>query len=363
MRPLLNALFTPFQPVREKPKSIVSFNLMRGAALFFMICIHVLQTYGNQAVQNSMFGTVIMLLGSLPAAPVFMLLMGFFMICTPHRPLRVRVRRGLLIFLAGYGLNALRFGLPVGLAILGGAQNLDLGEYTFLELFLIVDILPFAGAAYIILSLVQHYFRRPIYWLVLMVILIFGAIPLRLITPVSEFGRYLGNFIWGIDHVGDFPFFPWAAVPLAGMLLGILYINRKSDTSFFRTFHISGLALVLFGVAGYLLFDGEILTYSRLRITEVFMAIGWVGLWHLPFYLWAGKRHKKDLLANLMIFGSRNLTIAYFLHWTLIGWGVLLIEMNSFTVVPVILLMHLFSVLTLVPVALWRRRKAPLISR
>jgi len=137
---------------------LLSIDLARGLAVFFMIAVHTLEVFANQEVKNSVFGQIISFLGGPPAAPVFMTLMGFSFIYSSKSELKPKLVRGFKIFLSGYVLNILRGVIPFTLA-----TNLKLdvvkafpiekfNEYTILTT---VDILQFAGIALMIMAIIQ----------------------------------------------------------------------------------------------------------------------------------------------------------------------------------------------------------------
>jgi uncharacterized membrane protein len=95
---------------------LLSIDLARGLAVFFMIAVHTLEVFANQEVKNSVFGQIISFLGGPPAAPVFMTLMGFSFIYSSKSALKPKLLRGFKIFLSGYVLNIFRGVIPFILA-------------------------------------------------------------------------------------------------------------------------------------------------------------------------------------------------------------------------------------------------------
>ena len=95
---------------------LLSIDLARGLAVFFMIAVHTLEVFANQEVKNSVLGQIISFLGGPPAAPVFMTLMGFSFIYSSKSELKPKLLRGFKIFLSGYVLNIFRGVIPFILA-------------------------------------------------------------------------------------------------------------------------------------------------------------------------------------------------------------------------------------------------------
>ena len=98
-------------------KRLLSIDLARGLAVFFMIAVHTLEVFASPEVINSVFGQIIEFFGGPPAAPVFMTLMGFSFIYSTKSGLKPKLLRGFKIFLAGYLLNIIRGVVPFTLSV------------------------------------------------------------------------------------------------------------------------------------------------------------------------------------------------------------------------------------------------------
>ncbi len=340
----------PAPPTR--PARIVAFDLARGAAVVFMILIHVLNLISTEALEHhTRFGRVVSLLGSTPAAPVFMLLMGASFVLAPPRSTRAGIGRGLQLLATGYALNLARFVAPLALArsldptaAIPHAQN-GLLAYAF-----IIDILQFAGLAYIVLTLLHA--RRARSWAV-------GAllVEVALVSPylwgrfadVPVVGR-LADLLWGSrGELVAFPLFPWLAYPLAGYLLG-QWLQRAPgagiDHFFSRLLRVALPLLVAGGLwtatdPTYHLGD-----YWHTGPGGIAASIGFIGVW-----LW-GWHHlsrwvRGTSVEALLLFGSRNVTTIYLIQWTLIGWLTLLTGYKTAGLTATLLWMVLALVVSL----------------
>ena len=144
--------------VTTQTNRLLSIDLARGMAVFFMIAIHTLEVFANPEVKNSIFGQIIEFLGGPPAAPVFMTLMGFSFIYSRKSELKPKLLRGFKIFLTGYILNIIRGVIPFTLSTY---LNMDIAKTFQIEplnaytIFTIVDILQFAGIALMIMAIIQ----------------------------------------------------------------------------------------------------------------------------------------------------------------------------------------------------------------
>jgi surface polysaccharide O-acyltransferase-like enzyme len=146
--------------VTTQNNRLLSIDLARGLAVFFMIAVHTLEVFASEEVKNSVFGQIIEFFGGPPAAPVFMTLMGFSFMYSRKSELKPRLLRGFKIFLSGYILNIIRGVIPFTLSTqleMDIAKTFPLekiNEYTILT---IVDILQFAGIALMIMALIQEF--------------------------------------------------------------------------------------------------------------------------------------------------------------------------------------------------------------
>lgn len=311
-------------------KKIDSFHIVRGLAVLFMIAQHIIIMYSSPATTKSFFGESILLLGTAPAAPIFMFIMGLFFIYSAPKTMIQNICRGLKLIALGYILNFLRFTVPLSLAL---ATNLcttkDLLPNTMMSLFFTVDILQFAGVAVILMTLVSALFKKPLSW----------GLLACLTTIISPFlwGKssnitalnILFDLFWGKGVHIDFPIFPWIAYPLIGMLFGHLFLKTQRQKNIFTLMLKTGLTLVVFGtIISLSSIEYHFGDYHRSGIGGVLFIMGFILIW-LPFFEWLSKKFKKNLIFDYLTFLSKNITYIYIIQWLLIGWGVLIFDTNK----------------------------------
>ena len=74
-------------------------DILRGAAVILMIQIHITEVFATDSFREGFFGQLSLFLGGVPAAPVFMVLMGWYAVSRLEvAPLMLR---GLMVFFAG----------------------------------------------------------------------------------------------------------------------------------------------------------------------------------------------------------------------------------------------------------------------
>ena len=91
-------------------------DITRGLAVLFMIAVHTLMEFGDPVFKESPLGTVIDFLGSPPAAPVFMFLLGAGLVYSRKGTPRELLNRGLRLLALGYVLSLAYIGLPAYVA-------------------------------------------------------------------------------------------------------------------------------------------------------------------------------------------------------------------------------------------------------
>lgn len=192
-------------------------DIARGFAVFGMFtqhCMVVHEVSGGEG--DSLLANLFVLLGTAPAAPVFMLLMGAYLIKSKAST-RQTIWRGIKLLILGFTLNLLRFTLPLLTAIsFYGIDSLNLAEgETLISLMFSVDIFQLAGLSLIFCTLIKRIAdqKNTIPLLILIVLL---ASPFLW----GRFGsNLLSNLFWGEATTVYFPFFPWIVYPLLGMYL------------------------------------------------------------------------------------------------------------------------------------------------
>lgn len=184
-------------------------DLARGLAIVFMVLQHVQLLFAVGSGEDSALGATFLLLGTAPAAPVFMVAMGFLFGSSARTGVRSGVVRGLQLFALGYALNLLRFVLP--LLVRGDQQAIEVFGGTWCGPFFEIDILRLAGLTLIVLGPVKRYVRDP---RVVLALAVAVATVAPLLWGVGG-GSVVLDPLWGLGEWVSFPLFPWLAITLA----------------------------------------------------------------------------------------------------------------------------------------------------
>jgi uncharacterized membrane protein len=335
--------FGPLQTVGGRLRFL---DLARGIAIVLMVLQHVQIVFVADFGAGSTLGTVFLVLGTAPAAPVFMVSMGLLFGTSPRAGVLSGLRRGIALFLLGYVLNLVRFTVP---ALVGDdtplAQALGSPWTPLLE----VDVLQLAGLSLMVLGVVKRCVRGA--WLVVALAAAVAAVA-PLLWGLGD-TPWLDP-LWGVGEWTSFPLFPWLAYPLLGLALARFTFRASSAWAVMRAWALSGLAclaaggalVLLAGDAGGILAIGD---YFRSGLPVQLVLAGFVLLW-LPVLWWLDRQLSWRLVPRYLTSLSRHLTIVYLVQWLLIGWLALalgVVDQPSWLAtllgVPVLVASHLLA--------------------
>lgn len=343
--------------VTTQENRLMSIDLARGLAVFFMIAVHTLDVFACQEVKNSVLGQIIEFLGGPPAAPVFMTLMGFSFIFSRKSALKPKLFRGIKIFLAGYLLNILRGVIPFTLSTyfqLDILKTIPLEKLNVYTILTIVDILQFAGIALMIMALLQE-FKINSYILLLSAFLISMFSPyiwgLKLNLSVIDL---VTELFWGdqpiefgfIDNKIAFPVFPWLSFPLLGMFLGNRIKNSKDPNITFKYFGIIGILVLFIGVfISHSNIDYHFNDYYHSRQGGMLFMCGFVIFWLYLNKLILDKVPMNKLF-ELLFRWSKGVTNIYFVQWIIIIWSIGFFGINKSNIAITTLLILIFTLVS-----------------
>jgi uncharacterized membrane protein len=305
----------------QPAKRIKFLDVTRGLAIFFMIMQHAMIIFEQNSGEDSILGMTILLSGTAPAAPLFLLIMGIFLGRLKSVNLRQGIVRGIKLLALGYGLNVIRFVLPLMLVEDHGIL-LDNNE-SAISLFFVFDILQLAGVCLILLSILKKYVPWAVTWPVL-------AGGIAIISPL----------VWNTGEHVFFPLFPWIVYPLVGMFYGRFLIGCKDMRILMKNTSGTGLLLMIVGGLTFLLPENNIFVvgdYFRSGPGIHLLILGFVFIWLSLFWLLTERLSENSVL-RILCFWSKNVTVIYIVQWVLIGWSGLLLGYNKQTAVHAVLI-------------------------
>jgi len=287
-------------------------DLLKGVAVILMIQVHLMELFAHQDIYDSIVGKISLFLGGMPAAPVFMLVMGYY-VAKSKKTFAQSIIRGLKIILLGFTLN-IGLNLHLLINIATGIIDVDPLPYIFG-----VDILFLAGLSIIGLSLLKfiRFYQFLFYSIVLILIFIIQFVFKNRLDSYSE--NYLLAFIYGEGTWWSyFPFIPWFAYPLTGFV----FYKLEQNLSYFIQKNIIYIFIVyLIVVILFIDYGSKISTDLELYyhhnyvffIYTTFFLIAWSAM---AYYL-TGK-YSNTILNYIEWFG-KYVTAAYVIQWLIIG--------------------------------------------
>jgi hypothetical protein len=286
-------------------------DLLKGFAVLLMIQVHITENFLKLNLHEETFGVVSFFLGGTPAAPVFMMVMGYFL--SVKKNLMYYIERGTILFLGGILLN---IGLNFYYLILY-FQNQIIDENPLKYIFG-VDILPFAGLSLIIIGLLKEVFNDKFYFYLLTALLIaFISDYLPTLPDNSNpWLQYIFSFVYGCSEWSYFPLFPWLFYPLVGFSFKL--ISEKSSIKNVNQIVIVALVIVLsFAYPSFhkvIVLDDYYHHGIMLAVWNSAFIIVWLFLINkLENYF-----GKTSLLIYIKWIG-KNVTPVYVFQWLLIG--------------------------------------------
>lgn len=306
-------------------------DISKGLAVIFMIAVHVLEVFSVESCRESSGGFIVEFFGTGLAATVFMFLLGVGIIYSNNSEPKKLIKRGIVILLMGYVLNILRGSIPciVENLIKGEAINTNIALYEFIK----IDILQFAGLVFIFFGIIKYLnlSKKAIFILVILMVSMNLLVPHMI--PNNIISKAFTGLIWGSSEISYFPFITWIIYPVAGYIWGgylIRCINLKRfyKLNLFNSAWIFALSFYL--VVIELKIDiGTVEAYGyyhhHILGSVVFLSllIFWISI------IYFMKKFIPKTLMNILERCSRNVTKIYFIHWCLIGWLTLFIEVNT----------------------------------
>lgn len=301
---------------------IRSLDLARGFTVLFIPAIHTGMLYSNLSVHHSGPGQFLIAIAEGPGGQLLMLMMGISFTLKSNHSTTAALFRSVLLLLAGYALNILKFVVPYSLddlpqEVLQELQITD-GDSAHWRLAGIGDILHFAGLAQVILYYV--YKQKHYQWLALS-----GAVVVVLVSPFvwdlhigSLLPDYLLELATGQPPRVFFPLFPWLVYPLVGLCIGHFFQRDQQQTAL-----ISGLVGSLL-IGWGLWWDNTwpVDNPAGFYRTPVAATCWHLGVVLVAIFFWhfISTYVRDNVLFRLLSYSSKHITALYIVQWVMICW-------------------------------------------
>ncbi len=323
MRNLFGTIISKEISNRQRQSEI---DIAKGLAVFFMILVHFCSTFLDTAYNGTIFDDVISFMGCVPAAPVFMFVMGVGFVYSKKQEPEKLFRRGLYIFFGGYILNFFRGVLPLLIGNKLGYYELPQTTLPGYGYLFEVDILQFAGMAMIIVAFLKGVKISEVFYP-------FAAVFAAVISPYMWqiktqqpiLDIILSPVLGGTEYTYH-PVFSWIFYPLMGAFFGWLLIRVKDKNAFYATASIVSVFILFIGLFysykhpeyDFGIVTGEVYNYFQHGILSnlIFVAaiICWLALWNLLMPL------IPQFIKKKLTFWSKATTPMYVIHWLYLSW-------------------------------------------
>lgn len=301
--------------IRDYMQRKVLPDILKGVAVILMIQVHIMELFMLPEVYESTFGKVSLFLGGIPAAPVFMSIMGYFAAYS-RKSLYKQILRGLKLIVLGLLLN---IGLNMHLLIRIWMGDLQIDPFPYI---FGADILFLAGLSLIFVSIIRAITGRNIWvYLSLTVLIALSSDILPNDLMVDGVPEYLMAFVISNASWSYFPFLPWAAWVLAGYSFALA--EEKFDVPEKISNH-SGWLILILGIP--LLLSSpwavkipiDLPRYYHHGLLFFLWGVAFMLIWIELFRILNSKSLKNQIFLYFAWFG-RNVTMAYVIQWLIIG--------------------------------------------
>ncbi|MCF7941672.1 MAG: DUF1624 domain-containing protein [Spirochaetia bacterium] len=297
-------------------------DIAKGFAILFMFTQHCMLVHEYEGGDSMHWLSVLFTIaGTAPAAPVFMLIMGVFLMKS-KKTKNQQIIRGIRLLALGFLLNLLR--LPMMLPETTGQQGLV--QQTLLNILIFNDILQLAGLSVIIGALLKPFMSTKVFPLLV-------CTGILLVSPLL-WGLFPENIpllmLWGEVEPVHFPVFPWVVYPLLGMYLSryLLQPAQQLDAWLRRSAQL-GFALAVIGGIFLILELFPLGDYSRSGLGLHLLMIGFIGIWLRLCRIIELHLSPESRLVAALTFMSINITMIYFIQWVLFSWSILIFGANE----------------------------------
>ena len=290
-------------------------DLLKGLAVIFMIQVHLMELFTRQDIYDGFAGKLSLFLGGVPAAPVFMIIMGYFLAFGQKKPVKMMIR-GVKLFMAGMVLN---IGLNAHLIyrVVHDDWQVNIWHYIFG-----VDIFHLAGLSLIIIGLLSLLYKRNfIPYLITAFVIVFISSAFPAYPIESNTATYLMAFIHSNSEWSFFPLIPWLVYPLTGYSFKIFEEKYLEDTLNLKikvSITVVLLVLFLFTVNYAVDISHNLDVYYHHDAVFYNWSLSFVILWAL-LLSFTEKAAGNTIVLRYVKWLGVNVTTVYIFQWLIIG--------------------------------------------
>ena len=311
----------------QERRRLIELDAMKFLAIIFMIVVHIFEFIFKPEWFGTLVNDIVFFLGGPAAAPAFMFCMGATIMFSRRRGPMDHIRRGFILLLMGYLLDALNGWITMYIGYLMGFPTVS--ETDVLELVFLADILHFAGMSFMLIGVLEK-LRIPHWGMMLLALVMqaFGYILAGFCTGNMALDGLIGLFVKMEVPESAFPLLNWFVFPVAGLLFADV-IRECSDHRrlYLRMMVLSAVVFIvttlvcLFAgvdVRGFYMVD----SYYNQDILKTVFSLSWVLFELSVLYLLTSRMRGTDVgdrILSSVTKVSYSLTAIYFIQWIIIG--------------------------------------------
>lgn len=289
-------------------------DLLKGTAIVLMIQVHVMELFAKPEIQASAVGKASLFLGGPPVAPVFMVVMGYFVLASRRTTAELIVRAASLLAI-GMALNV-GLNLHLLIKIWQGTFRLDPWQYV-----LGVDILFLAGIATTVVATLRPALKRHWWSWLLLAITIVAASP-YLVEPLTV----ESSLKWPLAYLGGeyawsyFSVFPWLAYPFLGAAVSAWHARAAENS-----LPAAWTSVAWCAASAGLIWTGKFAMDTSHNLPAYYNHGLPFFAWTVTFlFAWTLVVSRFDALASHPVgrwlsWMGRNVTACYVVQWLIIG--------------------------------------------
>jgi len=306
---------------RAKADRLPELDYIKALCILAMVLVHCYEEIydGSGSGASTLFVDIF---NNIIGASAFMFCMGFTLNLSRERSVEDCAKRGCTLFLSGLLLNFLRSPLIRCVNLLTDSPDNVFGGMIDV---LAVDILPFAGLAFLLMALLKKCRLGP--WGIFGVaFLLSGTATLfrHTDTGMPVVNALLAFFI-GSEAESYFPLCHWFIFVAAGNLYRRYYTKIENKKAYYAvalpifTLLSAGYCLLAgYGVGPFQSLQGDITFYTWMNPCDAIGCIVCVMMYMGFMWLLAQGAEKLQPRVRPLTYLAENLSVLYFIHWILL---------------------------------------------
>lgn len=298
-------------------------DMARAFAILTMVQVHLFERMHWTTPLSDWGAAIVEFAGGPLSAPIFMTAMGVGLAYSKNQTAGGLAARGKILIKQGYVLGFLRYALIT--LVLYTMTNDDSWLVAGVKHMLFLDILQFAGVAFLLFALLKKLHAKPRQILALAIVMECIATIMPPLVPDAPFPAGILGYLFYQSPETCFPLFSWFIYPAVGYCFALLLQHTIDKTKFYiRVFGVSvGVFAVLTALLLALRYDITMIFLDHGYYAQGLVRVCWIlpiaGMTYSLLYFVSLCLHP-GRLQRLVQFMSSKVNDIYMCQWILITW-------------------------------------------